>query len=181
MDTPQPVHSALTLTCCLASCLAWGLALHAWVRKAPGPQGDLAEPLVQLDAGLAGCEQEHAACLADRPDVAAARTAHAPAAPPQPCPDPGASSSASGMAGSRAAQGRPDPSAGSPAAHAGPERTAMMRAAAAPGGDPADPGTGSSGVGGPAACHARGACDEEAAFIARLDESLVHGAALLLL
>jgi len=68
------------------------------VHEAPGPQGDLAEPLVQLDAGLAGCEQEHAACLADRPDVAAARAAQAPAAPPQPCPSSGASPSASGVA-----------------------------------------------------------------------------------
>ena len=35
-------------------------------------QGDLAEPLAQLDASLRECEAEHAACLLDRPDLAAA-------------------------------------------------------------------------------------------------------------
>ncbi len=149
------------------------------MHEAPGPQGDLAEPLVQLDAGLAGCEREHAACLADRPDVAAARAAQAPAASPQPCPNFGASPSTSGMAGARATQGHPTPSAGSPAARAAPERAAPMWAAAAPGGDPADPGAGSDDLGGPAAWRALGVCDEEAAFIVRLDESLVRAAVLL--
>jgi len=76
--------------------------------------------------------------------------------------------------GARATQGHPDPSAGSPAARAAPERAAPMWAAAAPGGDPADPGAGSDDFGGPAAWRALGACDDEAAFIVRLDESLVR-------
>lgn len=57
-------------------------------------QGDLAEPLAQLDAGLAVCEQEHAACLTDRPDVAAARSARAGLSQPCSDPYPGASPSA---------------------------------------------------------------------------------------